>query len=208
MPKLDNAEIIQKYISCMEEIKKRTEVVESIVAQEIHVKYIVTTAETAVLQIRKILELIALSSMAANLEQYRKKRANFHKDWKAKLILEDLEKVNPKFFPKPRKRHARRQGGWKLDTVKSGFLTKLEFIELYDRCSAFLHAENPFDDRDENMDIIKLLYQEIPYWMNKVVALLDHHTVQPVDENRMYAVIMRTEDGKVQMTELVRAECG
>ena len=208
MPKLDNVKMEQKYIRCMEEIKKRTEVVRSIVERELHVKYDVTTAETAALQIRKILELIALSSLVANYEKYREKRANFHKDWHAKRILETLESVNPNFFPQPKNRHAFAQGKWKLYPVDSDFLTRSDLVELYDRCSALLHAENPFDNGDEKRDQKKFLYQEIPTWMHKIITLLKHHTVQPVDEDRMYIFTMQAEDGKPHMAEFARNERG
>ena len=54
-----------KYADCMEEIKKRTEVVNGFFTGKCHAMYVQTTAESVSLQIRKILELIALASLAA-----------------------------------------------------------------------------------------------------------------------------------------------
>ena len=208
MPKPDNVKMEQKYIRCMKEIKERIEVVWLIVKGEIDVKYVITTAESAALQIRKILELIALSSLVANSEQYREKRANFRQDWHAIRILETLESVNQNFFPKPISSHSISQDGSELVDVESGFLTRPEFIELYDRCSALLHAENPFDNRYEKREQKKFLYQEIPACMNKIITLLNLHIVQPVDEDRMYVFIMKAEDGEPHMKEFVRTERG
>ena len=39
-------ELVQKYIACMEEIKKRTSVVTGFVRREIHSMYLITTAES------------------------------------------------------------------------------------------------------------------------------------------------------------------
>ena len=68
----------------MEEIKKRTEVVNGLLTGEFHTKYIQTTAESICLQIRKILELIAMASLVANRSEYTKYRKNFYRDWNAK----------------------------------------------------------------------------------------------------------------------------
>ena len=86
MSERDDAELMQKYIACMEEIKKRTEVVTWFVRREIGARYIGTTAESVALQMRKILELIALSSLVANHEEYSKHRANFRRKFQRSIF--------------------------------------------------------------------------------------------------------------------------
>ncbi len=197
--------LVEKYLSCMEEIKKRTSVVTGFVRGEINSIYLVTTAESAALQIRKILELIALSSLVANHEQYSKQRTNFRKDWNAKRILGALEKVNPKFYPVPTRQVPISEGRYDTPNVESGFLTKEDFIELYDQCSAILHSTNPFSEQD--FDAPTFLSKTLPEWMDKVIVLLNHHHVFPVDENRMYIVLMQAKsDGKVHMAEFAKAD--
>ena len=88
-----------QYADCMEEIKKRTTVVNGFLIREYHAKYVQTTAESICLQIRKILELIALGSLVANRPEYQKYRKNFRRDWNAKRILETLERANPNLYP-------------------------------------------------------------------------------------------------------------
>ena len=61
-----------KYTDCMEEIKRRTEVVNCFLTRKCHAMYVQTTAESVSLQIRKILELIVLASLAANRSEYAK----------------------------------------------------------------------------------------------------------------------------------------
>lgn len=70
MKSVGSDELRQKYVACMEEIKKRTSVVTAFVHGEINSKYVVTTAESAALQLRIILELVALSSLVANQGEY------------------------------------------------------------------------------------------------------------------------------------------
>ncbi len=209
MPERDNEKMMRKYVSCMEEIKKRTNVVRAFAQKEINAKYLVTTVESAVLQVRKILELIALSSLVVNKEQYSKKRKDFYKDWHATKILATLEKVNPSFFPRPikRRRSTSLSVEWELDGVESGYLTRDDFIILYNRCCGLLHAENPLLESGSSQDLRTFLFQEVPNWMNRIIALMDHHIMQPVNDDKMYAVIMQADsDGKAHMTEFERRE--
>ena len=75
-----DTEYLVKYRDCMEEIKKRTEVVDGFLRGNYHALYLQTTVESICLQVRKILELIALASLVANKGVYEKSRQNFAKD--------------------------------------------------------------------------------------------------------------------------------
>ena len=199
--KSNDTDLYQKYLSCMEDIKKRTDVVTAFVNKEINSKYIITTAESLALQLRIILELIALSSLVANREEYSKYRKNFKKDWNAKRILETLEKANPNFYPEPRKQKLIKEGVYDLQPITSGYLTETNFIELYNRCSSILHADNPFSDELE-IDMKKFLLEEAPKWMDKIINLLNHHVVHPINDDYMHVVLMKAkEDGKAYMYE-------
>jgi len=113
--------------------------------------------------IRKILELIALSSLVANKNEYARARKNFNRDWNAKFILNDLEKINPKFYPVLTKQilDPTSKKVMKTETVKSGYLTRSEFENICDRCGGLLHANNPFG---QAKDIDKFI-QVVPSWM-------------------------------------------
>lgn len=62
--------------------------------------------ELIFLQLRKSLELIAFASLAANKDAYAAVFPTFAEDWKAKRILEKIEKINPYFYPAHRKANA------------------------------------------------------------------------------------------------------
>ena len=195
-----------KYADCMEEIKKRTEVVRAFLAHECHALYVQTTAESIALQIRKILELIALASLAANRTEYAKHRKNFQTDWNGKLILEALEKANPKFYPKPNKQVVEPNTGKvaSLEDVKSGFLTKDDYMTLYDACCSLLHADNPFSPKSKAAE---RFLADAPSWMEKIRRLLNHHTIQLVDEDQQLWVMMKAKsDGKARVWEFERVE--
>ncbi len=191
------------YADCMEEIKRRTEVISGFLVGKCSAMYVQTTAESVSLQIRKTLELIALASMAANKSEYAKHRKHFHKDWNAKRILETLKKANPRFYPTPNRQVVDRESGrvLSLENITSGFLTQDDFIILFDTCSEILHAENPFS-KTQNPEAF---LASVPAWIEKTRLLLNHHTIQLIDDDKQLWVLMKADsDGKVHVYEFER----
>ncbi|MBO2697570.1 hypothetical protein [Shewanella algae] len=190
---------IHKYAECMEEIKKRTEVIRAFLDGRCNALYKQTTVESICLQVRKILELIALASLAANKEEYAKNRANFAKDWHAKRILQSIEEINPNFYPSPSTQVLDEATGKVLEVkpIKSGFLTRKDFENIYDRCGGLLHAKNPFA---ASKDIDNFL-NVVPTWVEKIKTLLNHHHAQLVQEDLQFWVVMESNtDGRVQVS--------
>ena len=199
-------DILNKYADCMEEIKQRAEVVERFLRGEIHARCLQTTVEYMCLQIRKILELIALASLVANKSEYEKHRKNFHRDWNAKRILETLDKANPEFYPRPSRQVVNPETGKVVEVVPitSGYLSRTDYEDLYDECSKILHALNPFSDEQQ---AIQSFLDNTPTWMAKVRVLLGHHQIQLIDERVQLWVIMNTKgDGKVRVHEFERVD--
>ena len=200
------ADIATKYADCMEEIKKRTEVVHGFLRRELHAKYLQTTVESICLQIRKILELIALASLVANKAEYEKQRKNFHRDWNAKRILETLDKANPQFYPYPSEQVISPETGKVVEAkrITSGYLSRTDYEALYDECSEILHASNPFSGEQQE---IQAFLDKTPEWMEKIQVLLNHHHVQLIDERVQLWVLMQAKsDGKVHVTEFGRMD--
>src|SRR5580704_12805346 len=136
---------IQKYCDLMEEIKRRTSVIDFFLTGGGHALYQPTTIESVALQLRKILELIAFGSLVANKESYSASYEKFASNSNARLMLRDLVRINPDFYPKPvveapssdpRAIHQRKDR-------QADYLTKDEFERAYDKCGAIMHAENP-----------------------------------------------------------------
>lgn len=197
---------LDKYLSCMEEIKKRIEVVHGFLQRKAHALYLHTTVESICLQVRKVLELIALASLVANESAYAKHRKNFQRDWHAKRILATLEKANPHFYPQPTKQRFDPETGKVTETlpVTSGYLTRKELEDLYDQCSALLHASNPFSRKQQN---VQSFLDHAPEWIAKIQALLNHHQIQLIDEKVQLWVLMHAkEDGKVHVYEFHRVD--
>ena len=204
---LEGTSLYSKYADCMEEIKKRTEVVSGFLTRKCHAMYVQTTAESMALQIRKILELIALASLVANRSEYAKLRESFHTDWNATGIFKTLEKANPGFYPTPNRQVVDEKTGQvvSLEDVKSGFLTKDDYLTLFDRCSDILHAENPFSATQDTNAFLSA----VPMWMEKIRCLLNHHTIQLADDEKQLWVMMKAKsDGRAHVWEFQRVPNG
>lgn len=180
----------------MEEIKRRTLVVTRLLSREVTTCYRVTDIETIFLQLRNVLELIALGSLVANVDEYSRQQKKFAQHWHAARILDDLRAVNPNFYPVPGVQVKDQTTGKvrAVESPKKPFLTKTDFVTLYEMCGGILHAENPFG---QPRDIAKY-EKEMGAWLDKTVALLNHHQMQLLDSDLMWWVIMRAEnDGRV-----------
>ena len=195
---------LEMYAACMEEIKKRTLVVNGLLTRQLSAMYVQTTAECIGLQIRKILELIALASMVANQDAYKKHRTNFHRDWNGKRILATLEVANPSFYPVPTRQVLDPHTSKVTETmeVTQGFLSKADFVTLYDECGRILHAHNPFSTAPQDA---RAFIANTPKWMTKIITLLNHHQIQLMDEDKQIWVLMEAKsDGKVHVYEFER----
>jgi len=180
----------------MEEIKKRMLAISTIRSKKFTTSYSATNIEFICLQIRKILELVALSSISANKEEYARQYEKFASHWNAKRILSDIEKVNPSFYPVPHIQIIDKETGRPVRTkkVESGYLTKDEFPDVYDKCSEVLHSSNPYGTQINYDEFEKL----IPEWQFKIMRLLDFHVIQLIDSKLQLWILMHPEDdGKV-----------
>ena len=192
---------IIKYRDNLFDIKKRTEVIVEHLTDVRNEKYLITEVEFLCLQFRKILELIALSSLVANKEEYSKQHEKFAKHYNARLIFQDLERVNPDFYPVPTRQNLKKVDGQRifdLQHVTDGYLTKDDFLSIYEKCGGMLHAENPYGQRRD----IQAIKDEFPIWMNKIIVLLNHHNIKLVDGETMIIALMQGEgDNNPQVTE-------
>ena len=183
---------IIKYCNLMDEIKRRTAVITAFGSGGAAALYKATTIESVSLQFRKILELIALGSLVANKNEFSKVYADFAKCWNAQYLLKDIERVNPNFYPRPIVESPTSQPGVKMEwqDKKDGFLTKTEFLKLYEKCGAIMHAGNPYGSQ------IDYGYYErnVQGWLDKIIGLLNSHTIRLVNDPNLYLLHMK-EDG-------------
>lgn len=132
------------YLNQMEELKVRLDVAGETLEAAYRDGAAISHHDLIALQLRKILELIAFASLSAHREPYIAAYADYAKHWNVKRLLRNLEAINPDFYPKPLQVRKDESGTISFDYVASGYLTRDDFVELYQQTSAVLHVPDPF----------------------------------------------------------------
>lgn len=190
------------YLECMNELNERLKTVMWLsYGESIYKRTAQWVMETQMLQLRICLELLALSTMVANQERYATVRTSFETDWKARKMLEVLEKINPDFYPTPVYLREHGSGPTGKDraayeVVKDGHLTREDFIFLYEASSAVVHGRNPFHPRTS----VEIKY-DFPVWTSRIRKLLEIHMLHFVDDRRWLVYV--PEAGRIQVFTVI-----
>ena len=137
--------------------------------------------ESICLQTRKILELIAMSSLVCNKEAFDEVNKNISSLWNGKEIILEVKKYNPLVFPitsykykkfNPKELYKYYQD---LKPVKD-VLNEGKFIEIYEKCGGMLHIKNPYNTKH---DIKKEIIEKFPQWLDIIFNTMAIHTVCP-----------------------------
>lgn len=169
---------IQIYCNQMAEVRDRIAVVDGVLAGRISVYTEFIGTETIFLQLRKVLELIAFSTLVANRIVYAEAHKNFSEHWNAKKILQHIGKLNVDFYPMALEAPQEVSPGRKhFPRPDDGFLTQDEFVSLYNEASTVLHTNNPYATKGQAID----LQYSVPEWVARIQRLLSWHRVQLLD---------------------------
>ena len=191
---------IRKYCILLEEIKLRINSVMEIIderknkEQNLNMEEMIQfhmKTEFICLQIRKILEFIIFGTMVANQEVYKKTYSDFKNHWNVKKIMRKIEIINENYYP-----IAMSFGDSKLNddginythelnVLNTEFLTKEEFIKLYDKCSEIIHSPNPF----QNNHLINF-EKTLEDWMYKIVSLIYIHQIKLVNSKHTWLITL------------------
>lgn len=182
------------YHECLYEIKRRIDVIASHINREITEKYKIVEVEFICLQFRKILEKIALMSLVANKEIYAEHNDKFRKHYHAERILNDLERINPNYYPQPIRKIEKEGEMPQIERIEDGYLTKDEFVKLYEKCGAMMHAQNPFADSKTFEITLDKYMKEFSEWLTKVYMLIGHHQIILVGGKAMVVGLLERSD--------------
>ena len=181
----------------MWECRYRVETLRDFTSGKNHCTYLQTTVEAEALQLRKLLELIAFSSLVSYQKAYRSLRNDIAKDWHAARILRKIESINPEFYPVPTDGFDRK--GW--HRVQGGYLTRKQFERLYDRCGAMLHSQNPLSKGKSSL----AFHKKVPEYLDRIETLLSEHLVELAGSRELIHVIAPMEENApIQVRRLVR----
>lgn len=189
------------YCSCLQEVQLRLQLVRSVLDGTFSAKSELLDIEIVYLHLRKILEQLAFASICANKDKYSETYSNFSTHWNADRMLRDLEKINPDFYPTPLVLSAITplQGvnrHFHFEFLSTGFLTKAEFVDLYNQCGALLHAENPFAIGKRSLPT----HVSMTGHVSKIQNLLTFHRVKLIDDSETW-VISAPKDGIVHVAQ-------
>lgn len=186
------SDVEEIYLNNMRDVKKRLLYSESQMSEFNNTKNYLYL-ENVALHMRKSLECIAYASIAPNKKEYSKFRsdaktpADFRSDYHGAKILKQLGKVNKEFYPLPLigpKLVGARQ--WHFDRLSEGYLTKNQYIKLYDRLGKFLHSDNPWDNDKGYLNLAK----EMPGFLIKIMSLLQVHATFVQEPGRRLAFVV------------------
>ncbi len=182
------------YLRNMQKIKWRVNAIKDIVRKNRSTTYPQTNTEFCVLQIRKILELIAFSSLVSDADIYRKKLSKIEQMWNARLILKDIERIHPNFYPRPISINAEDQSQW--DDLAKPYLTRDQFESIYDKCGKYLHEISPFKTDKQIQEEYDEIQIKITEWLNLIIHLLNTHIVYLYNEKKLLYISMGGEDNR------------
>lgn len=82
-----------------------------------------------------------------------------------------------------------------LNVLNTEFLTKEEFIKLYDKCSEIIHSPNPF----QNNHLINF-EKTLEDWMYKIVSLIYIHQIKLVNSKHTWLITLNySPNGKINV---------
>lgn len=185
------------YAQYMEEIKQRIQVIRNFINSNLSFGNDNFNYEFACVHLRKILELIAFSTLAANKEEYSRIHQDYAKKWNTKKLLNSISKINPEYYPKPVKLgHVNEDGSKHFENIASGFLEKKDWEKLYDLCSEVLHVWNPYKNKAKYLNFEK----PITEWVDKIQSLLEMHYIRLLNDRKIFLITMsHPETGRVQV---------
>ena len=203
MNSIDNP--IEMYLKAMREFKQRILLVGGMCENVYMVKKAanIIDIESICLQIRKLLELIAMSSLIMNKQVFQQTGDKFKKMWNAKYILKDIKRIHPEYFPMTISGMLKQDENEKLvmEQIDYEVLTENEFCKIYDKCGKALHVPNPFSV-DEN--IIKEFWDVIPKWLDLIYLTMEKHIVFLYGTDLAYAVELNKLSEDISYTFLKR----
>lgn len=186
-----NAAVMSKYVALMEGVKERITALDAALPGLV----VNGVGDLAKLQLvavllRQILETIAFASLVFNKTLYDQVHKDAASQWSAKRLLDKIEKLNPQFYPKPILQLPKDDSHRSIVPKTSGFLTRQEFIALYDECSGIIHQKNPLN---QNYGYTAFA-DAVPAWRTKLIELLNAHQLHLPGDSGFYVVHMKEEN--------------
>jgi hypothetical protein len=176
------AEDRERYAAVMEEMKGRIDQRYGLLVGN----FTYFSVESAALQARLALELLALSSLVTHRDAVAEVASAFERK-KPDEALSLVRRLNPSFWPRPTRQLLDEHGvsvGW--EDVTDGYLMEVEWGPSWGRLSGWLHARNPYiglPPTEEGANLTRTV-------LDRLVCLLNHHQVQLLGRDYLLVCMM------------------
>lgn len=135
------------------------------------------------LQLRMIVELIALACLAAHGDI--SETHGLTASWDADKIFKALANLHPDYFPYPVRREILANGTLHLNDVPPGYLTKDEVLGFLGKIGGKLHRGS-LKNVLKNINTVQHHFPDIVRWTDKIVLLLNEHRIMFFDNRSLY----------------------
>lgn len=196
---------INTYLDLMHEAKRRHLSLNAAFDEPHRLTFKAVVIDHCYLQLRKMLELIAFSTLSANQHALTSLQHGKSRDYHADKVLRSIERKFGSVYPRPIHQRMDPQPGIRAEFIEvpeDTFLTRAEFPKLYDECGNVLHSRNPFR---KPLDL-DYYWPRIPEWSAKIRNLLNNHIATIVNDPHMYLVQMAAADERPTVSTFTRKD--
>ncbi len=198
----------KRYAYYMHEVRSRLNLIAragaSVEAKKPITGFAATDVELCFLNFRKILEIMMFASILAHKDAEIELSSQIcDRAWNARKIFDYLESKNSDFYPVAIETVDHNSVPPSLVARPNGFLTKAQFLELYDvHCGKMLHATREVVIHKPYVAPIA----EIRHWWEKIWKLLQHHWIH-LSDDLCFAVILTLKNSEsIQVAPMGRIE--
>jgi hypothetical protein len=156
---MDRQAVVNIYANLMSAIKSRINILRDLIAN--HRRYPdLIVMEFIQLQIRMICETLAIGCLVTHGDIKASRSGKLTKTYKADLIINELERLHPDFYPRPTNQTTKNGlVGW--EDISDPYLTKAELVASYRRTGNFLHIghlQEVLSGKERTVDLLPSLH--------------------------------------------------
>ena len=184
------------YAKLMDRVKVRMAAISGLLRTE-HPWPPAITQDSCYLQLRLVCETIAVACLVAHGDVASRKLRG---EYQADKILNALERLHPRFYPRPHIERLIGPGRHRIEVLGSGHLTKADFIAIYRKCGDALHIGSL--NKVQAIEQVNEL-EDIDGACIRIADLLSAHHISLSDGKSIFCT-MKT--GPKDVVQVVRTE--
>jgi hypothetical protein len=202
--------VLNTYCWLMESIKARAALMLNLLSDKRGLPPF-CVAEILELQIRMISETLAIACLVTHGDVEGARSARLSSAYQADFIMNALERLHPRFFPRATRQIVRDGIPIGIENVTEGFLTNTELIRRYHASAHVLHAGTLNDLITDNQNPV-VDEAEVKGWIDRLGVLLDHHTIFLADppgawdDQKPFTFLDGEPTPKFHMTVILRSQ--